>query len=89
MWAATTSSGPSPVELIQQGGIAGVLIALIFGLLWARPAVDRLLADKDRMIEERAKQTEALIAETHALTSQVAKLSERIDRMEQRRETGP
>jgi hypothetical protein len=68
VWSTPVTIGqqpPSPIEFVQFGVLGAVIFALIMGWLWAKPAVDRLLADKDRLIAERAecaKQTEALAA---------------------------
>ena len=42
------------VGLLLDYGIPGIIIAaLLFGLLWAKPAVDRLIADKERVENQR------------------------------------
>lgn len=85
MWLGQSPSpAPSPVELIQYGVLGMVVVALIAGWLWAKPAVDRLLADKDRLITERSQEIEALTREVSALSGQVKDLSEQIRRMERR-----
>lgn len=42
------------VNLLFQYGIPGLVIAaLLIGLLWAKPSVDRLIRDKERAEEQR------------------------------------
>jgi hypothetical protein len=54
--AQTTSDGSSTdiVGLLFQYGIPGLVIAaLLIGLLWAKPSVDRLIHDKERAEAQR------------------------------------
>lgn len=40
-------------------GVLGMVVVAIFtGWLWAKPAVDRLMAERDRLIEEKRKAEE-------------------------------
>lgn len=46
-------AGADPTALIQFG-ILGIIVALIlFGWLWAKPSVDRIIRDKERAEEQR------------------------------------
>lgn len=52
----TTSEGGNTdiVGILFQYGIPGIVIAcLLLGLLWAKPAVDRLIKDKERAEAQR------------------------------------
>lgn len=54
---ASGGSNNSSTDLIgllfQYGLPGGVIAALLLGLLWAKPAVDRLIADKERAEKQR------------------------------------
>lgn len=54
---ATTTDGSGTSDIISelfQYGIPGLVIAaLLVGLLWAKPAVDRLLRDKEKAENQR------------------------------------
>lgn len=81
LWLAQqTSPSTDPVEWLQYGVLGLVLIAILTGWLWAKPAVDRILAANDRLRDERSKQTEALIAEVHGLRAEVHRLVEELAR---------
>lgn len=67
-------SAPSPFEFVQYGVPGLVVVALIMGWIWAKPAVDRLLKDKDRIIEERNGQLEKLTTEIRELRAEVSHL---------------
>jgi hypothetical protein len=43
----------NPITLAQYGVLGLVVIALLLGWLWARPAVDRLIKDKERAEHQR------------------------------------
>jgi len=46
--------GTDVVGMLLQYGIPGLVIAaLLLGLLWAKPAVDRLIVDKERAEKQR------------------------------------
>lgn len=42
-----------PLTLVQWGPLGVTLALIIFGFLWAKPAVDRLLVDKERAEAQR------------------------------------
>lgn len=42
-----------PTELIQFGVLGVILALILFGWLWAKPSVDRLIADKERAETQR------------------------------------
>lgn len=51
--AEPTSNSPDLVGFLLQYGIPGfVIAALLLGLLWAKPAVDRVIRDKDSVIAQ-------------------------------------
>lgn len=54
---AQTSSGTSNTDIVGllfQYGVPGIVIAaLLVGLLWAKPAVDRLIRDKEKAEQQR------------------------------------
>lgn len=54
--AQTAEEGGSTdlISILFQYGIPGLVIAgMLLGLLWAKPAVDRLIADKERAEKQR------------------------------------
>lgn len=52
--AQAPASGTDVVAYFVQYGIPGLVIAaLLLGLLWAKPAVDRLIKDKERAEHQR------------------------------------
>jgi hypothetical protein len=55
MWNAAADSGFDPVTFLNFGVLGLVVAGLITGWLWTKPAVDRLVAEKDRAIAEREK----------------------------------
>lgn len=50
---AAETSASSPLDFVQYGILGLVLAALLMGWLWAKPAVDRLIADHDRVVTQR------------------------------------
>lgn len=49
---------PVPAELapyLNYGVLGLVLVAIVSGWLWAKPSVDRLIAERDRLIEEKQR----------------------------------
>ena len=40
---------------LNYGVLGAVFIAILFGWIWAKPAVDRLIAERDRLILEKQK----------------------------------
>lgn len=70
--AQETTSG-TPLDFIQYGVLGLVIVSLLLGWLWAKPAVDQLRKDKERAEAQR----DALMATTQeniralAQTSQV------------------
>lgn len=86
MWllAQQVDTGTDPTEWIQFGALGLVVLALLTGWLWAKPAVDRILEEnrvlREQLHEQRDRQAEALIAEVHALRSEL-----REERSERRR----
>lgn len=56
MWFAQTAppSGTDPILTFAQYGVIGlVLVALLLGWLWAKPAVQQLIKDKERAEAQR------------------------------------
>lgn len=49
------SSGISgdPTALIQFGVLGVILMLVLFGFLWAKPSVDRIIADKEKAENQR------------------------------------
>lgn len=43
----------SPVDLVQFGVLGVIVTLILFGWLWAKPAVDRLAKDKERAEAQR------------------------------------
>lgn len=43
----------NPVDFVQYGVLGLIIIALISGWLWAKPAVERVLTDKERAEQQR------------------------------------
>lgn len=55
-FVASGSNVPSEIAPYLNYGVLGlVVIGIMFGWLWAKPGVDRLLAERDRLIAERDK----------------------------------
>lgn len=58
---ATTGGGgdfTDPVTWINFGVLGLLVLGLLTGFIWGKPAVERLIADKDRAIAERDKANE-------------------------------
>lgn len=55
MWLAQTPTGASDpiLTLVQYGALGLVVVALLVGWLWARPAVQQLIKDKERAEDQR------------------------------------
>ena len=51
--ASDSSSGQSPLDFLQYGVLGLVIVAILFGWLWAKPSVDQLKADKDKTEVQR------------------------------------
>lgn len=54
--SASDSGGSdiNPITLLTSYGLPGIFIAaMLLGLLWAKPAVDRLITDKERAEKQR------------------------------------
>lgn len=49
----TVAVAGDPTDLIQFGVVGVILMLILFGFLWAKPAVDRLIADKERAEAQR------------------------------------
>lgn len=61
---AASDGLPSEIAPYLNYGVLGlVVLGLIFGWLWAKPAVERLLAERDQQIERLAAERDRLIAE--------------------------
>lgn len=76
-------SGQTPLDWVEFGVLGLVVVGLLTGLLWARPAVDRILRENDRLQErdrQRDQQTEALIGEVHGMRSEMAALRRELGR---------
>jgi hypothetical protein len=48
-----------PLDLIQFGVLGAMLLLVIFGWLWSKPSVDRILEDKRRVEAQRDAMVEA------------------------------
>jgi hypothetical protein len=81
-WLAQQSTaGPDVIgPWIQYGSLGLVIVMLLTGWLWAKPAVDRQLREIDRLNNEQGKQIEALIGEVHQLRGEVHALREGLRR---------
>lgn len=57
LWILAQGSGDSSSDifgvLLQYGVVGVVVIAMLVGLLWAKPAVDRLIKDKEKAESQR------------------------------------
>jgi hypothetical protein len=54
LWADSTGGSTDPIGLFVQYGIAGlVIVALLMGLLWAKPAVMLIIARAERAEAQR------------------------------------
>lgn len=51
--ASGSSSGQSPLDFLQYGVLGLVIVAILFGWLWAKPSVDQLKADKGKTEVQR------------------------------------
>lgn len=70
---AAAASGPFSFEVY---GVLGVVVAaLLTGVLWAKPSVDRLIRDKDqaveRLLKDKGKAEEQRDAMSAVLTDKV------------------
>lgn len=83
MWLAQQTT-PSPTEWLQFGVLGLVVVSLLLGWLWAKPAVDALRADKDRLIAAQDKRIDSLTAEVRELRNEIYAL-----RRELRGKDGP
>ncbi len=43
---AASTGGQSPLDFLQYGVLGLIIVAILFGWLWAKPSVDQLKADK-------------------------------------------
>lgn len=79
MWLllAQAAPGSEVTTWIQYGVLGLVVVGLLTGWLWPKPAVDRLLSENRECREEQSKQIEALIAEVHALRNDLERRRER------------
>lgn len=87
MWLVFWAQAPPPpsgvdsiATWVQFGVLGAVVVAILRGWLWAKPAVDRLLRDLDWLREQREKTDEVVIAEIHALRSEIASLRKEVRR---------
>lgn len=64
--SATGGTLPQEIAPYLNYGVLGlVVLAIFFGWIWAKPSVDRLIAERDRLIVEKQKaedQRDAAIA---------------------------
>lgn len=51
--AESTGLNIDVVALLQNSALVAVIVFLLFGLLWAKPSVDRILADKEKAEKQR------------------------------------
>lgn len=66
LWAQTPAPGADPFEWVNFGVLGAVLGAVLFGLLWAKPAVDRILRENDRLAAENQRLEDEVLAEARA-----------------------
>lgn len=66
LWAQTPAPGADPFEWVNFGVLGAVLGAVLFGLLWAKPAVDRILKECDRLAAENQRLEDEVLAEARA-----------------------
>lgn len=53
MILAQEVTGGSPLDFVQYGVLGLIIVALLLGWLWAKPAVDRLIVDKEKAEAQR------------------------------------
>lgn len=77
MWIAQQAS---PVEFVQYGALGLIILGLLLGWLWAKPAVDRIINENERLRarldqcqEERMNELRKLRQEVKALAEAVAR----------------
>lgn len=75
MWWLAQQPAPSPgtdlSDWLQFGVLGLVLVGILTGWLWAKPAVERLLAENDRLRHQVEQNDETIIAELHELRREV------------------
>lgn len=49
----TAQAAGSPLDFVQYGVLGLVIVSLLLGWLWAKPAVDQLRADYQRVVQQR------------------------------------
>lgn len=47
------AAGGSPLDFVQYGVLGLVIVSLLLGWLWAKPAVDALRGDYERVMQQR------------------------------------
>lgn len=90
-----TGGGGGIPDFLQFGALGAIIIALLFGWLWARPAVQQILADKQRAEEQRDEMIRQWETRVLPLLSEFASAAEKqadaiataLERLE--RERGP
>ena len=63
-WTALSAAANDPglsaeiTPYLNYGVLGAVFVAILFGWIWAKPAVDRLREERDRLIAEKTKAEE-------------------------------
>lgn len=63
-----------PTALIQFGVLGVILMLLLFGYIWAKPSVDRIIADKEKAEAQRDAMLELQQTQVIPLLTQVVPL---------------
>lgn len=83
MWVAQAAPNTGPdlvAQWLQYGVLGAVLLALVLGWLWAKPAVDRIIKENEKLRDRLDKCEEERRQELRELRREVERL------MGQRRE---
>lgn len=67
LWAQEPPTGQSPLDWVEFGVLGLVVLGLLTGLLWARPAVDRILRENDELKNEILPEVKATRAAVEQL----------------------
>ncbi len=64
---AQEATSDSPLEFVQYGALGLVIVALLLGWLWARPAVERVIAGLEARVVQITEDKERAEAQRDAL----------------------
>lgn len=84
MWhliAQETAPGSDPLEWLNYGAIGVLVVLILTGYLWAKPAVDQIRADNERLRKEREERDEVLLAEMRGLRTDIRNLTDEVRRL--------